>query len=41
MISKIAAKTTAVDPSHTTSPASLDRLGPMSKVASIPVIYSS
>jgi hypothetical protein len=41
MITKIAAKTTAVNPSHTTSPASLDRLGPMSKVASIPIICSS
>jgi hypothetical protein len=41
MITKITAKTKAVNPSHRTSPASLDRLGPMSWVASASIIHTS
>ena len=40
-ITRITAKTKAVNPSHRTSPPSLDRRGPMSEAASVPIIYLS
>ena len=40
-IIKITAKTKAVNPSHKTSPTSLGRLGPITGVASVAIIYPS
>jgi hypothetical protein len=38
-ITRITAKTKAVNPSHKTSPTSLGRLGPITGVASVAIIY--
>jgi hypothetical protein len=40
-ITKITATTKAVNPSHRTSPTSLGRLGPITGVASVAIIYPS